>query len=95
MGAMGRRIVSLARGESAMLHCSSMSSAAVIGKRLELALELADLGAEMYAAKLRRENPSLSATEVEALLVKWFQTRPGAELGDAAGRCIAWPRRNA
>lgn len=72
-----------------------MSPAGSIGQRLELALELADLGAEMYAAKLRRENPTLSAAEIDRLLVQWFQTRPGAELGDAVGRQVTWPRQHA
>ncbi len=68
-----------------------MSSAEAIGQRLELALELAELGAEMYAAKLRRENPQLSAADVEERLVAWFQSRPGAEDGDSWGKRVAWP----
>jgi len=68
-----------------------MSSEKAIGQRLELALELSELGAEMYAAKLRRENPELSAADVEKRLVAWFQSRPGAENGDSWGKRVSWP----
>lgn len=77
-----------------MLDMLPMSTEESIGRRLELALELADLGAEMYAAKLRRENPNLSASEVHRLLVEWFRTRPGAESGDAEGRSVVWSPRD-
>jgi hypothetical protein len=61
-------------------------------RRLEIALELADLAVEMYEAKLRRDHPSLSDAEVLRRLAEWRRTRPGAEHGDAEGRPVTWPR---
>jgi hypothetical protein len=29
--------------------------------------------------------------EIEALLVTWLETRPGADDGDGWGRAISWP----
>lgn len=37
-------------------------------------------------ANLRRRHPDASEAEVEALLRDWLAHRPGAELGDSAGR---------
>ena len=55
------------------------------GKRSELALELADLGAETVVAQLRRKYPERSNDLIEQELKKWFQTRPGAAHGDCDG----------
>jgi hypothetical protein len=63
-------------------------------RRLQLAFDLFRSGEEMMREKLRREHPDLPAREVEALLVEWLQTRPGAEFGDVAGRPVSWPRRS-
>jgi Rv0078B-related antitoxin len=41
--------------------------------------------------QLRREHPSATDEDIEALLVAWLETRPGAENGDAWGRAITWP----
>ena len=59
--------------------------------RLRAALDLCELGESMRRAQLRREHPDASDEEIEALLVAWLQTRPGAEHGDAFGRPITWP----
>ena len=67
-----------------------MDSAA---RRLELALELAELGVEIYETRIRREQPDLSDVQVAWVVAEWRRTRPGAELGDAEGRAIDWPRR--
>ncbi|HZS32958.1 MAG TPA: hypothetical protein VFC42_06220 [Methylomirabilota bacterium] len=48
----------------------------------------------MMRERLRRERPGLSAEEVEARLIEWLQQRPGAELADASGRPVPWPRRS-
>jgi len=64
-------------------------------KRLELALELADLGAELYATKMKREHPDWCAERIEHAVVAWFQTRPGAEHGDADGPRVPWPKGDA
>ncbi len=50
-----------------------------------MALELSDLGEQMTRARLRRERPDLEPDEVEALVVRWRQDRPGAPFGDFPG----------
>jgi len=49
------------------------------------------LGESMRRAQLRREHPDATDEEIEAMLVAWLETRPGAEHGDGWGRSIAWP----
>ncbi len=61
-------------------------------RRLEVALELADLAVELVEARVRRENPQLSDREVAAVVLRWQRTRPGAEHGDALGVPTCWPR---
>jgi hypothetical protein len=63
----------------------------VLAARLRIALDLCALGESMRRAQLRREHPEATDDEIEALVVAWLQTRPGAEHGDAWGRAIAWP----
>ncbi len=63
----------------------------VLAARLRTALDLCEMGESMRRAQLRREHPDLPDKEIEALLVVWLETRPGAEHGDAWGRPIAWP----
>jgi hypothetical protein len=58
-----------------------------------MALELSDLGIEMYRARLRRENPTMSDDELERAVTEWLHHRPGAEHGDGVGRVATWPRR--
>ena len=45
----------------------------------------------MRRAQLRREHPDATDDEIDALLIAWLETRPGAEHGDACGRPITWP----
>lgn len=52
---------------------------------VQIACELADLGARMVEARYRREHPSASDDEVAAHLRAWWAERPGAEHGDAPG----------
>ncbi|HBH04691.1 MAG: hypothetical protein A2W08_12165 [Candidatus Rokubacteria bacterium RBG_16_73_20] len=59
--------------------------------RLRTAFDLCELGESMRRAQLRREHPGATDEEVEALLVTWLETRPGAEQGDGWGRAISWP----
>ena len=59
--------------------------------RLRTAFDLCALGESMRRAQLRREHPRAAEDEIEAMLVAWFQTRPGAEHGDAWGRPTSWP----
>jgi hypothetical protein len=63
----------------------------VLAARLRTALDLCELGESIRRAQLRREHPGATDEEIEALLVAWLQTRPGAEHGDSWGRPIAWP----
>jgi hypothetical protein len=62
-----------------------------MARRLRTALDLCALGESMRRAQLRREHPGATDDEIEALLVAWLETRPGAEHGDAWGRPISWP----
>ena len=59
--------------------------------RLRTAFDLCELGESMRRAQLRREHPGATDAEIEALLVAWLETRPGAEHGDGWGRAISWP----
>jgi hypothetical protein len=63
----------------------------VLAARLRTALDLCELGESIRRAQLRREHPDATDEEIEALLVAWLQTRPGAEHGDAWGRPVPWP----
>jgi Rv0078B-related antitoxin len=63
----------------------------VLAARLRTAFDLCELGESVRRAQLRREHPEATDEEIEALLVIWLQTRPGAEYGDSWGRPISWP----
>lgn len=63
------------------------------GARLRLGLELSAVADAMRAQRFRREDPSRSEAEIDALMEIWRGTRPGAEAGDAPGRAVSWPRR--
>ncbi|NOY93961.1 MAG: hypothetical protein GXP55_22485 [Deltaproteobacteria bacterium] len=54
-------------------------------RRLEDALELADLAERMVRARVRREHPSYDEEQVEQEVLAWLHDRPGAEHGDAEG----------
>lgn len=54
-------------------------------RRLELTFDLFEAGCDMMARKLKRENPKATEAALARLLGRWLRTRPGAELGDAAG----------
>jgi len=57
-------------------------------RRLEDAIELADLAERMVRARLRREHPSARDDELEEMVLAWLHVRPGAVDGDAEGRRI-------
>jgi hypothetical protein len=63
----------------------------VLAARLRTALDLCALGESMRRAQLRREHPEATDEDIEASLVAWLHTRPGAEQGDSWGRPISWP----
>jgi len=54
--------------------------------RLRLALDMYEFGERMLRARLRRERPSASDTEIEAAIQEWLLSRPDAPVGDAIGR---------
>jgi hypothetical protein len=66
-------------------------SSDALARRLRTALDLCSLGESMRRAQLRREHPDATDEDIEALLVAWLETRPGAERGDGWGRPISWP----
>ena len=61
-------------------------------QRLRTALDLFEFGVDMMRQRLRRETPEATEGEIQTRLVAWLQQRPGAELGDGAGRPARWPR---
>lgn len=66
-------------------------SDAALATRLRTAFDLCEMGESMRRAQLRREHPDATDEAIEALLVTWLETRPGAEYGDGWGRSIPWP----
>jgi hypothetical protein len=48
-------------------------------------MDLFTAGEGMMRLKLARDNPTLTADEVEELLTTWLRQRPGAERGDCPG----------
>ncbi|UQA56200.1 hypothetical protein [Polyangium aurulentum] len=63
-----------------------------LADKLRLAFELHDAGVALMRQNLRRRLPAASEEEIDARLAAWLKERPGAELGDAEGRPVAWPR---
>ncbi|MCH7664477.1 MAG: hypothetical protein IH936_00895 [Acidobacteria bacterium] len=51
----------------------------------QTALDLFAAGEGMMRLKLTRSDPTMTANEVEDLLVDWLRQRPGAERGDCPG----------
>lgn len=61
-------------------------------RKLEEALELADLAEQMVRERCRRAHPEATEDEIEKKVLAWLHTRPGAEHGDAVGRVVVLPR---
>jgi hypothetical protein len=59
---------------------------------LRLTFDLHEAGVEMMWQSLRRRFPDAANAEIEARLSAWLHERPGAELGDALGEVVVWPR---
>lgn len=59
--------------------------------RLRIALQLTELAEQMQRQNLQRAHPNATVAQIEAMLIDWLQTRPGAEHGDAWGRAVPWP----
>lgn len=56
-----------------------------LASRFQTTLDLFAAGEQMMRLKLQRENPGLTAREVDELLTEWLRRRPGAEHGDCPG----------
>lgn len=59
-----------------------------VARRLEDALELADMAERMVRARLQREHPNLRGDALEARVRAWLRSRPCAVDGDADGRPV-------
>lgn len=70
----------------------SRGDAEQVAERFRVALELYELGEQMLRQKLRRQRPEADEAEIDEQVSAWLRRRPGAELGDAEGRPVAWPR---
>ena len=57
--------------------------------RLRIAFDLFDLGEQMMRARMAREHPEWTQTQVEVAVQQWLRERPGAEFGDCPGRPVA------
>lgn len=65
------------------------------GERLEMALELFEMGEQIMLQNLRRRHPQASEAEITERLAAWLRTRPGAEHGDSVGKLVEWSRQKA
>ncbi len=74
-----------------MAECLS-GTAESEAERLEAALEMWEDGVSIMRENLRRQSADATDEEIEVALDTWLTTRPGAELGDAEGLAVAWPR---
>lgn len=54
--------------------------------RFRIALRLHEEGVALMRQRLRREHPDAAEAEIDDLVRRWLETRPGAEHGDAPGR---------
>ncbi|HEU4404125.1 MAG TPA: hypothetical protein VFS43_02355 [Polyangiaceae bacterium] len=68
------------------------ADAARLVENLRLTFELHEAGVDRMRQNLRRRWPEASEEDLEARLLAWLRERPGAELGDAEGEIVPWPR---
>jgi hypothetical protein len=54
----------------------------VVAERLRTACDLWEAGVALQRQRLHREHPGASTAEIDTLVRRWLQTRPGAECGD-------------
>lgn len=54
-------------------------------ERLEVAFDLFDFAIELIEARVLRERPGASPSDVDAAVNAWLSHRPGAGHGDAEG----------
>ena len=57
-----------------------------VARKLRLALDMYEVGEQMQRMRLRRQRPDADVADIEAAVDMWRMTRPGAEVGDSAGR---------
>ncbi len=55
-------------------------------------LAMVEFGIEMYRERMRTEHPDENATEIQARVQAWLDSRPGAPFGDGEGVPASWPR---
>lgn len=63
-----------------------MPSSDRLVERLYTAVDLWATGVALQRQAIRRRNPDVSNEEIEVLLNRWLQQRPGAETGDGPPR---------
>jgi len=63
-------------------------------ERFGLALDLFDLAERMLRQKLRRKHPEATGADIDVMVGRWLEHRPGAEHGDGEGTPVPWPRRD-
>ncbi len=59
---------------------------------VQIALDLAQLAANLVAQRHRREHPEASDEEIRGVVAAWYASRPQAPYGDAVGIPGTWPR---
>jgi hypothetical protein len=59
-----------------------MAEDALLSERFRVALDLWATGVALRRQSIRRDRPHASEKEVEYLLNRWLQDRPGATHGD-------------
>jgi hypothetical protein len=63
-----------------------VDASTVPAERFRVALDLFETGVELKRAALRRANPDITPSRLEALLGDWLRDRPGAREGDGPPR---------
>lgn len=53
--------------------------------RMRTALDLYEVGEQLFRQRVRRENPEIDEAGVDDRVRAWLQDRPGAEFGDYPG----------
>ncbi len=74
-------------------NVATVDESSELARRLELAFDLYEAGEEIMRRNLERRHPEADSEEIERRLLDWLHTRPGAELGDAVGKPVEWPRK--
>lgn len=67
------------------MHGQAGSAEETDADRLRQAIDLFEVGLEMFTARYRRENPEADEVEVDAAVADWLQDRPDAPHGDYPG----------